>query len=430
MKKFLMTIFLFFLMVQAISMNAEMTNGVLEISINVEDALNNPTLSGFAELVDGIFEDSATGALYKNIYAKIELEDGKVFFKQLEATDLHQGTISGTGVIELDPDRDFPMEFDLVITNTRLVQLDALQTLGDGHLKIKGNSKGVSVTGKVVAHQVAFVIPKKSAEAIHHVEVLYINQSAEESKPIPIEIVKTHWPIALDITVETDSPISIKGPNLESIWKGELQVKGTVDHPLLYGELKIRKGEYLFRSKEFKINEGTISFAGEVDKKTSLYVIASREIEDIRADVILKGTIHAPAISFRSNPPLSQREIVSWILFGHGISDLSSFQGSQLNESITNLNTGGDAPPDILSKIKDRIGIDKIDVNRSGENNEVSLKIGKYVSKGILISIDKSITAEANRVSVEADVIKNIKVQAEVGDDSAGQLRLKWKKDY
>ena len=38
--------------------------------------------------------------------------------------------------------------------------------------------------------------------------------------------------------------------------------------------------------------------------------------------------------------------------------------------------------------------------------------------------------SDVNRLSIEASLRKNVKLQAEVGDDAQGQILLKWKQDY
>lgn len=83
----------------------------------------------------------------------------------------------------------------------------------------------------------------------------------------------------------------------------------------------------------------------------------------------------------------------------------------------------------MLTRIRNGIGIDRIDISRD-DNGGANIQVGKYISRGILVSVNKSVTSETNRVAIEARVMKNVKVQAEVGDDSEAELMLKWKHDY
>ena len=172
-----------------------------------------------------------------------------------------------------------------------------------------------------------------------------------------------------------------------------------------------------------------MTFEGDLETKSTLYVVAQEEIERIQVKAILKGPIFDPLLTFRSNPALSDQEILSRILFGKGISDITPIQATQLSQAILSLNS--DNGEDLLERFQRNIGIDRIDLNANSEDkNEVSIRVGKYISRGVLISLHKSINSEHKHVAIEADIMSNFKVEAEVGSKSEGKMSLKWKKDY
>jgi autotransporter translocation and assembly factor TamB len=417
-------------LVELLKTSASNLSGKTTINIDVSGSINNLVVNGAAEIIEGTFEMPETGALYKNINAHLIVNKSQVQVTDLTGTDAFNGVIRGKGNIDINIEKEFPFDFDIAIENTKLLRLDYATATGNGHLKLTGNLSGATLEGKVLAEEAKVRIPEDSPILVQTVDVTYINR--DESNTQDDYTKDTVWPIKLNLEFDVKEPFSINGTDLKSRWAGSLKIKGTAETPELFGEFRVVDGQYKFNGKVFDINEGSISFAGDPGKKTSLYVIASQDLGDIKAEVILKGALKSPAISFRSNPPLPQREILSWILFGHGASELNSFQGSQLNQSITNLKRSGSSTgPDLITKIRNKIGIDTIDFKHSeSDSNDVSIKVGKYVSKGILVSVNKSISADANRLEIEAKLIKNFKVQAQIGDDSEGQLNLKWKTDY
>lgn len=406
-------------------------SGFANVMVTLQGSLNDLHYVGNGLLRDATFEIPETVALYKNIQAIFESYDSEVILKELSATDAFDGDIKGNGIVHLNIEKQFPFALDVEIQNTKLLRLDYATALGHATLRLSGDLNGASLEGVVIAKEASVVIPNEPASSVYSVDVTYINQDESKILPSVYQQKNDTWPIRLNLDFKVKEPFSISGTGLQSRWKGHLNVKGTSQNPEIFGEFKLVDGQYKFRGKIFEIKEGQIAFSGEPAKKTSLYVIGSKEIADIRADVILKGPLKSPAVSFRSSPHLSQREILSWILFGHGAQDLNAFEGSELNRSIKDLNTESKGI-DILTKIRNKIGIDTIDLNTNseGESNEMSLKVGKYISQGILVSVNKSISAEANRLEIEAKLFKNFKVQAEVGDDAEGQLKLKWKTDY
>ena len=82
-----------------------------------------------------------------------------------------------------------------------------------------------------------------------------------------------------------------------------MQISGTAANPLLNGDLQVARGEYSFNGKGFNLTQGTIHFGGNSAKKTSLYVVASKDIDRIRAEIDSKGPTNKLAVSFRSDRP-------------------------------------------------------------------------------------------------------------------------------
>lgn len=403
--------------------------GDIALSLAISGTPDAPSVDGTIDLQNGTFEILNIGASVKNLLGQAEIHGNILTLTKLSGTSHDTGTLKGTGKASLDFAQNFPFTLDLELHKIGFIPFQYAEAIGSGHIQFAGDLVGSTVKGKVEADYLHVVFPEQMPESIQTVDVSYTNEEgkSDHSKSSSKNVA---WPVAFDLDLEVPKEGMVMGRDWTSEWKGAVKLSGTTNGILLQGSCHVVTGQYQFNGKAFEIKEGNIAFAGDPEKKTSLYVIASRDLDEIKAEIILKGSLKKPSISFRSNPPLPQREIVSWILFNRGTSDISAFQGTQLNESITNL--GGNNQKDVLSKIRDRIGIDRIDIDRGehGTSDEVSVEVGKYISQGIYVSVSKGVTAEANRLAIEADVLKNVKVQGEVGDDAQGLLLLKWKRDY
>jgi hypothetical protein len=405
--------------------------GQAKIALQLTGYLENPQISGYIDLINGAYESLATGAIYRNIQARLEGNGSKLALKQFSAVDNKNGSITGKGEVLLDAAQHYPFEMHIYPSQIALLDSDFASMSASGHLVLQGNQKQGRMTGSLEANRAVLHIDEEKPKAIRTIDVTYIN-TLPGKEPASTKIKEEHWPLDLDIKLSLPNQASIQGKNLASEWKGEIFITGTPQHLLLNGNLRVIEGQYNLNGKVFSLTQGNIHFAGPLDKKTTLYIVASKEIEPITAEIIVKGTPQAPLFSFRSNPPLSEREVLSYILFNRGISDITSNEGAQLSHSFTSLNAASSSSTDFLSRLRNNIGIDRLDFNSGdgSDSNDFSLQVGKYIYPGVLFSINKGLNEAANRFSIEANLRKNVKAQAEVGDDGQGQLKLKWKKNY
>ena len=408
--------------------------GHTKIALNLSGKMDNPHIQGTIDLFNGSFESLDTGATYRDINAHFEGEGSAIVLKEFNAFDKRKGSIKAHGEIKLDKELGFPFEFKISPSQIYIVDSDYMSIVVSGPLILSGNCHQAVLNGDLVADSATVHLEQALPKQIKRIDVTYVN--LDESEPHPLRHSKGDESIHLNLNLKLPGNVKIEGKNFTSEWKGNLAVTGTPDFPLLNGDIRALQGRYDFNGKEFLLSQGNIHFAGDPAKKTSLYVIAGKDFDRIHAEIIVKGPTTKPVVSFHSNPPLSQREVLSYILFNRGIADITSDQGDRLSQSFIELNDNDNSSSpgkDFLTRLRNNIGIDRLDITSSdGENKDVSLQVGKYITEKVFVSINKSINDVGNRVAIEANLQKNLKAQAEVeiGGDTQGKVSLKWKKDY
>ena len=412
--------------------------GNVSINLSLKPTPEGQKIETFIDLSEGYYEILDLGTVIQDIQARLEVTPHSIIIQNLSGNDGKTGTVTGSGSCQINTSRKFPFEINFDVNDFTIVQLDYSRAIGSGNLTFSGDTTSALISGELRTDSARLTIPERIQELPETIEITYINIPEGESAPtIPLSPT-SRWPISYNLHLIVPDKAQIRAEGLFSEWRGEVQMTGKAGELLFNGEFSLDEGSYRFQGKDFKITQGTISMDGDVRKKTQLYVIGEIEIDDKDIEVILKGPVRNPGITFRSNPPLTQREILSWLIFGQGASNLTPFQGSQLNDSITNLKTGKTGA-DPLTKFRDAVGIDRIDIRKteSSDADDVTLRVGKYISRGTYLSLTKRNVTDDSKpfiqgtsVGIETTVMKNLRLQAEVGDDANGQLNLLWKKDY
>lgn len=409
-------------------------NGDLNLTLNVEGTTAKPIISGNILLDQGSYENLETGTFLKDITLNARAENSTISIEELYASDGKEGTLHGKGHLYVDKKEGFPFELNCTLEKMLLVQKDFVRSAFNGNILFKGSAESTLVSGELQGVSSVFYIPEEIPEGADTVDVTFVNIPEENQKrnnyekPEP----KEEYPINLDVEIKTSNKLRIRGRGLESTWKGQAHISGLVSSPIVQGEVKIIDGTYDFKGRIFELRQGTISFAGPWDTKTTLYVIGSLEIDDTIIEALLRGPLKNPTLAFRSNPAMAQREIVSYLLFGKGPSEITPYQGNQLSQSISNLNKVGGDSPDLLTDVRTRLRIDRLDINReiTSEGDKVSVQVGKYICKGVYVSLNKSITDDGNSIAVDARVINHVRARAQITDNAETQLLLKWRKDF
>lgn len=412
-------------------------SGQTKISLVLQGKLKEPQIQGSVDLYNGSYESLGTGAVYKNIQAHLEGDGSKLVLRHFSAEDKNQGSITVSGVVHLDSQHQFPFEFHVQPKHMYIMDSDYAAIAATGPLVLTGNRKQAKLQGTLTTDSAAIHMEEVLPSQVKSVEIKYVNVPQGETIPTYAQSKENSW-LDLDIKLNIGS-LEIKGKSLSSDWKGAITINGHMENLLLNGDLRVVKGEYNFNGKVFTISQGNIHFAGPIDKKTTLYAVASKDIDRIKAEIIVKGPTDKLAISFRSNPPLSQREVLSYILFNRGISDITTDQGTQLTQSFMSLNsasTNDQTSTDFLTRLRNNMGVDRLDFGSSstGPSNDMGLQIGKYLTEGIFFSVNKSMNDSSGYTgAIEANLRKNVKAEVQVdliGEDRQGKMSLKWKKDY
>lgn len=405
--------------------------GRVQSKMAISGHWDDPQFKGTVLLEKVALEDEVSGFSFSDLSAKLEAAGNTLLIQELTGTFGTEGRVRGQGSLFLSLQEKFPFLVNLQLEHTDAFSSDRVHNLLSGNLVVKGNLDTLNLSGELTASEMEVYIPEESTESVDTIEVTYLDEEGEPLLP-PEE---NRWfDFSYDVKILIPKTLVIRDKKLFSRWQGSLFLRG--GHRKdggLFGDLKVVEGEYLLNGKRFEIKQGSVSLRGDLERKTSLYVTADLPLPKLTAHVTLKGPLHNPILTFRSTPPKSQREILSYLLFGKGMSDISPTEGEELTETLIELDQNKNTGPDMLTRIQRHIGIDQIDISRDEETESaVSLRIGKYISRGVFVWLNRGINDNTNRVAIEARLVRNFLLQAEIGDgeNSDNEISLKWKIDY
>lgn len=406
--------------------------------ILIHTRLQDGTLKFRGELLDGVIESFDMGSRFTQINGVIEGDLEGLRLSKFTASDTEGGKYKGEGELLFDPAKDFPFNFNFELDKARPFQSDILKSTMNGKLTMSGTSSKAALKGNLEAVSPRIRIPEKIPESTGSIAVTYINQPENELPPTQPAHFTFEWPVELDVNYTVADQLSIKGRGLNSTWTGGVNIGGTLVNVKTKGELKLVNGDFLFRGKKFEFNQGAITFNGEPSKATSLYLTAELDLEELTVQAALKGPIFNPSITLTSSPPMSQRAILSWLLFGKGVTEINPMEETQLSRSLRSLLDKVDDKPDLLTRVGDIFGLDQVEIGTSstGKAGDLTVRVGKYLTEGTYLTISRNISRgkdadkDTSCFGIETKLGRHFRFRAEGDTETNGRLNLLWKNEY
>ena len=408
----------------------ELVEGAINFDLGLAGTALKPDLMGSFSWKQGRLDILKTGGMFSQICAYGMAQGDCLIIESFVASDEKNGAIFAKGKIELNPALNFPFALQIDASCMDIVKRDFAQVSATGKAEVIGNFQKAKLSGRLLADKARLNLTSDFSSDVPTLDFIYINHPDPD-----LLALKNNFVLTLDLDVALPNTGTISGRGLESNWQGDLKILGTTDTPLIHGKITSTSGTFSFANKEFKFTEGSIDVAGDIFSQSRLNILAVADLNDIRAQLFLRGPLEKPRLSLQSIPLLSEKEILSQILFNKPITEVSPVQGLQLAQVLMSMN-GKASKYNVIEKFKNIIGIDHFDVNRevsedpADPNDAVEVQIGKYLSKDVFVKLSKDVASAVNRVAIEANLHKNVSVQAEVGDDQEGQMSLMWKYDY
>ncbi|MEH6581706.1 MAG: translocation/assembly module TamB domain-containing protein [Halioglobus sp.] len=239
------------------------------------------------------------------------------------------------------------------------------------HLDLSGN---IQVHEGVLEHE---QLPPGSVDV--STDVIEVDVAGE-----PIEK-QSPFRYSTDIKVSIAESFEVEGTGLYTVVGGELELKKTLSEPLqLFGELNIAEGKFDAFGQNLKIRRGTLSFVGEPDNP-DLNLRAEREIKDegIVVGLEVLGNLEAFAFNLYSTPPLSESEMMSYLIRGRGLDKGAESDGAAVALS---LGLGAVNQTGVMQGINKIPGISNVSFGTEGTAQDTAATLGGYIGDRIYIS--------------------------------------------
>ncbi len=306
---------------------------------------------------------------------------------------------------------------------TAQINDEMIDILFDANIDLEGRVDALQLAGDILLKQTVITLPERFSNAPSELNIIQ-NKQHETGRHAGKNI-------ALDLELKAPEKVFVRGWGLDAEFGGALDIRGNAQTPELYGDLSILRGEFSEFGKNFTLPVARFSFAGPVPPSPSVDILAEHDTGDVIGKIRISGIATDPDIALSAEPPLPEDEVLSRILFGKSMDNLSPFQIVQLTRTLAKFSgAGGQASSfDPLGTVRQGIGLDELHVGVD-ESGEVNIDAGKYIADGVYLELEGGSGEDSGSASVEIELTPNITLESEIGQDARGGAGIFWEWDY
>jgi outer membrane protein assembly factor BamA/autotransporter translocation and assembly factor TamB len=282
--------------------------GAGRADLTVGGTLDAPLPQGTLEIKDGTLRSRALPQALTAIDVRIALDGTAIRLEDSHAR-LGGGDLALSGGARLAGTKVEDVRVTIAGRDLALAYPAGMRTRLDADLTLTGGTGAFLLAGTV-----------KAIRGLYDLDVAFeesLTARVPEATDSPLLRA-----VALDVRVDTASPVLVRNNLAELQATGQLVVRGDMQSPAPLGTLEIAPGGKVFlQGREFVIRSGRLVYRGTWDPDLAITAASAKPIPnadgvEVEVSVSLQGTLESPAIALSSTPSYSERELINLIASG------------------------------------------------------------------------------------------------------------------
>jgi translocation and assembly module TamB len=402
--------------------------GPVTVAADVSGVLGDPRIAGTMRSTGARVELVALGTVIDQISLDSRFTASRLEILNFTGRAGRDGSIVATGGVDLSAARSFPVDVRLQMKNAQLVNRDDLSATTSGNIRIATDEYGGVVSGKLNIDRATYRIGRTS---VAEVPVLLVTEKNAQAlgRRVQTYVPPTRWLLSLD--VKGDRRLFVQGMGITSEWSADVRVKGTATAPEVTGRVQLVRGDYDFAGRRFTLTKGDVRFQGQFPPDPIIDIVAESSANGFTAQLSITGTAQKPEIKFSSVPALPEDEVLSRILFGESVTNLSAPEAIQLAAALASLRPTSGKGFNPIGAVRKGLGIDRLRILPADATTgrKTSIAAGQYIGRNVYVELATDAQG-FTATNIEVSLTRSLSVLSQVATLGGMSVSLKWKRDY
>ena len=397
-------------------------NGNTTFELEAHGPLQNPGLRGSINFRDASIslEDLPNGLSQLN--GTLEFNRNRLEVKSLTA-------MSGGGLLSLGGYLAYQngLFADLSATGKgiRIRYPQGVSSLADATMRLQGPRNNLLLSGNVLITRFT-MSPDLDIAAL-----------ANQAGSVP-SVASPDAPsnrVRLDVRVISSPQLNFQNAYAKLAGDVDLRLRGTIASPSLLGRVSITEGSAMIAGTRYELQRGDISFTNPVRIQPSIDLNATARVDVYDITLGLHGTLEKPTVTYRSDPPLPEADVVALLALGRTENQQRIYTQQQIQSGAganptTDALLGGALNATVSSRVQKLFGAGsvKVDPNYLGAlgNSTSRIIVEEQLGPNITLTYATNVNTTAQQL-IQAEIAINRHVSLQVARDESGVFSMVFK---
>ena len=387
-------------------------SGTTTFQVEAHGPLKDPGLRGQLEFHNGslALEDIPNGL--SQIEGTLAFNQDRLEVKSLSAMS-GGGQLAVTGYLAYQ----HGLYADLRVNGKgiRIRYPTGVSSLADGNFHLQGVENNLLLSGNVTITRFS-VSPDLDIAAL-------AAQTAVTQTIVSPNAPSNH--IRLDVHIVSAPQLNFQTTVAKLAGDVDLRLRGTLAAPTLLGTVQITEGTATLAGTRYELQRGTISFTNPVRIEPSIDLSATARVSDYDITLGLHGTPSKMSVTYRSDPPLPEQDVVALLALGR-TQDAQRLYTQQQEQEGANPTTdallGGALNATVSNRIQKLFGAGsvKIDPNYLGAlgNSTTRIIVEEQVGRNATLTYATNVDTTQQQL-LQAEIAINRHVSLLVSRDES-----------
>jgi translocation and assembly module TamB len=392
-------------------------SGTTTFQVEAHGPLENPDLRGRIDF------DNATLALedlpnsLSQLHGTLEFSQNRLEVRSLTAMT-GGGQLSVAGYLAYQ--HGIYANLSVIGKNVRIRYPEGVSSLADANLQLLGSQNNLLLSGGIMITR--FTMSPD-------LDIAALATQAGKAQPVALPDAPSNH-IRLDVRIQSSPQLNFQNAYAKLAGDVDLRLRGTVATPSLLGRISVTEGSATIAGTRYELQRGDITFSNPVRIEPSIDLNATARVEDYDISLGLHGSPDKMSVSYRSDPPLPEADVVALLALGRTQNEQQIY-GQQQEQVAANPTTdillGGALNATVSSRVQKLFGAGsvKVDPTYLGAlgNSTTRITVEEQLGKNLTLTYATDVNTTAQQL-LQAEIAINRHVSLLVVRDESGVFSM------